>query len=84
MSTAKYFLILNITPDSFSDGTDHLPDADYRDSKWLVKKANELINNGADALDIGAESTRPGAERVDVTEEYNRLENFLKHFCKEQ
>lgn len=82
MSNPLYFLILNITPDSFSDGTDLLSDGDYLDSSWLVKKANELIKSGANVLDIGAESTRPGAELVGASEEYQRLENFLKVFCK--
>ncbi|NQY79557.1 MAG: dihydropteroate synthase [Candidatus Caenarcaniphilales bacterium] len=82
MLTPQYFLILNITPDSFSDGTDHIADGDYQDSKWLFNKAEMLIKSGANVLDIGAESTRPGAETVSIDEEINRLENFLKVFCE--
>ena len=81
MQTAKYFLILNITPDSFSDGTDRIAEGDFRNSKWLLEKAENLIEAGADVLDIGAESTRPGAETVSTEEEIKRLEEFLKVFC---
>jgi len=63
--------ILNVTPDSFSDGGCYLdPDvaADY---------AREMIADGAGIIDVGAESTRPGAERVPVGEEWRRLEPVL-------
>lgn len=82
MPNPQYFLILNITPDSFSDGTDHIADGNYQDSNWLVNKANELIKSGANVLDIGAESTRPGAETISAKEEIERLEKFLKVFCE--
>ncbi len=59
--------IVNVTPDSFSDG-----------GKWFsrdaaVAHAHELLDQGADILDIGGESTRPGAARVDVDEELRRV-----------
>jgi len=58
--------ILNVTPDSFSDGG-------YYDSYDLaVKQALSLLDQGADIIDIGGESTRPGAEEVDVQEEVRR------------
>ncbi len=58
--------ILNITPDSFSDG------GLYFDKKNALQKAQEIAKY-ADIIDIGAESTRPHAEPVDVEEEMNRL-----------
>ena len=58
--------ILNVTPDSFADGGRHnqLDDA--------VARALEMISEGVDIIDIGGESTRPGAERVDEQEELQR------------
>jgi dihydropteroate synthase len=64
--------VVNVTPDSFSDGGLHLdPDA-------AVAHALELIAEGADIIDIGGESTRPGAERIDVAEEIRRVEPVVK------
>jgi dihydropteroate synthase len=58
--------VINVTPDSFSDGGDFLsPDA-------ALREAERLIEAGADILDIGGESTRPGAEPVSVAEELRR------------
>lgn len=59
--------ILNITPDSFSDG------GNYFNREAAVKKAFELLEQGADILDIGGESTRPGAEIVGLDDEYERI-----------
>jgi dihydropteroate synthase len=59
--------ILNITPDSFSDG------GSYIDPGKAVEQALQLQQDGADILDIGAESTRPGYELVDREEETRRL-----------
>ncbi|MDU4959926.1 MAG: dihydropteroate synthase [Sporomusaceae bacterium] len=59
--------ILNVTPDSFSDGGKyHNPDA-------AVRQAQIMAEQGADIIDIGAESTRPGAQPVDEQEELTRL-----------
>ena len=59
--------IVNVTPDSFSDGRQFLePDA-------AVDRALELIAETADVIDIGGESTRPGAEPVAETEELRRV-----------
>lgn len=68
--------ILNITPDSFSDGMPNGTPDDF------LKKAEILIQDGADILDIGAESTRPGAELVSLKEEKDRIIGFLKVFRK--
>jgi dihydropteroate synthase len=64
--------ILNITPDSFSDGGRfvHLDDG--------LKQAERMLNEGADILDLGAESTRPGATPLDVGQELDRLLPMLE------
>ena len=59
--------IVNVTPDSFSDG------GEYYDSQSAVSHALELINEGADIIDFGANSTRPGAVIVSADEELSRL-----------
>lgn len=59
--------ILNITPDSFSDGNQYLQ------TETAIAHAKQLIADGADILDIGAESTRPGAQPVALDEELRRL-----------
>ena len=59
--------IVNVTPDSFSDGGRHL----LRDA--AIAHAHQLISEGADILDIGGESTRPGAQAVSVQEELDRV-----------
>lgn len=64
--------ILNITPDSFFAGSRH------HDEKDLLIRAEKHINEGASILDIGAVSTRPGAENVSEYEEKNRLITSLK------
>lgn len=64
--------ILNLTPDSFSDGGRYLdPDAAFQ-------RAVQLTEEGADILDLGAESTRPGARAISEEEELNRLLPVLK------
>lgn len=64
--------ILNITPDSFSDGGKYVEVGD------AVKHAEEMVHDGADILDIGAQSTRPGHTPVTAEEEWKRLEPVLK------
>lgn len=59
--------ILNLTPDSFSDG------AKYADVDLALKHVEEMIKDGADIIDIGGESTRPGATRVNTKEELIRI-----------
>jgi dihydropteroate synthase len=58
--------ILNVTPDSFSDG------GQFESAELAVKQALRLIDEGADIIDIGGESTRPGAAKVGVKEEIRR------------
>ena len=64
--------VLNVTPDSFSDG------GKYVEPDRAFARAIELEEQGADIIDIGAESTRPGAERVGEAEELRRLVPVLK------
>ena len=64
--------ILNVTPDSFSDGGE-LPTIER-----ALERAEEVIAEGADMLDIGGESTRPGATRVAVDEEMRRVIPVLR------
>jgi len=59
--------IVNVTPDSFSDGGSHF----LRDA--AIAHAQQLIAEGADILDIGGESTRPGAQEISVQEELDRV-----------
>jgi dihydropteroate synthase len=60
--------IVNVTPDSFSDG------GRYLDADAAIAHGVELVRDGADVLDVGGESTRPGAEEVDEAEELRRVE----------
>lgn len=59
--------VLNVTPDSFSDG------GAYLDSSAAVARAIEMLEEGADIIDVGGESSRPGAERVSLAEELRRV-----------
>src|SRR6266567_4380351 len=59
--------VVNVTPDSFSDG------GLFLDADKAIAHGIELANQGADILDIGGESTRPGAEPVDADEELRRV-----------
>ena len=61
------FGILNLTPDSFSDG------GNFVSTEAAIAQAGRLITEGADAIDIGGESTRPGAEPVSLREEMRRV-----------
>ena len=59
--------ILNITPDSFSDG------GKYTETELALKKAEEMLHEGADIIDVGGESTRPGYVPISVEEEIERV-----------
>lgn len=64
--------VLNVTPDSFSDG------GRFVSPQQAVAHAISMVNAGAAIIDIGGESTRPGAEPVDETEEWRRIEPVLR------
>ena len=59
--------ILNVTPDSFSDG------GKFNRLDLAVKHVQRMLENGADIIDIGGESTRPGSDPVSTNEELNRI-----------
>ncbi|MCC7306765.1 MAG: dihydropteroate synthase [Acidobacteria bacterium] len=63
----RVMAILNVTPDSFSDG------GRYSDVGSALKHAEQMIFDGADIIDIGGESTRPGSSRVSAGEEISRI-----------
>ncbi|KKI91627.1 dihydropteroate synthase [Bacillus sp. SA1-12] len=69
--------ILNTTPDSFSDG------GKYVDLDKAISHAKEMIENGADIIDIGGESTRPGYQPVSVEEEIERTAPVIRELAKE-
>jgi dihydropteroate synthase len=64
--------ILNVTPDSFADGGKHFT------FEHAVQRGLEMIEEGVDIIDIGGESTRPGAERVSAEEEQRRVIPVIK------
>lgn len=75
-SSSGWVGILNITPDSFSDGEK------YRETPQALARARQLAAAGAAVLDLGAESTRPGARGVPAEEEWGRLEPVLESLVK--
>jgi len=72
LSMPRVMGIVNLTPDSFSDGGQH-------DSTLAgLRHAEQLLRDGAEMLDIGGESTRPGSPVVPADEEWRRMEDFLR------
>ncbi|OQP00446.1 dihydropteroate synthase [Parageobacillus galactosidasius] len=69
--------IVNVTPDSFSDG------GRFYDIDRAVEHAKRLVADGADIIDIGGESTRPGAEKVSLEEELRRVIPVVKAIAQE-
>ena len=68
--------ILNITPDSFSDG------GKFNSKHKGVKQAIDLFNYGADLIDIGGESTRPGSKPISANQEWTRINKIIKILSK--
>ncbi len=68
--------ILNLTPDSFSDG------GKFNKTKYALKHISNMIKDGAEIIDIGGESTRPGSKTIAVKKEWKRIEKILKVFKK--
>jgi dihydropteroate synthase len=68
--------VLNVTPDSFSDG------GLYLDPGQAVARAEAMVAQGTDLLDIGAESSRPGSDPVEEQEEIRRLLPVVKEVCR--
>ena len=71
-STPKIMGILNLTPDSFYDG------GNYNDITEAIAKVVQMINEGADIIDVGAVSTRPGAAKISTDEEISRILPVVK------
>jgi dihydropteroate synthase len=69
--------VLNVTPDSFSDG------GRYTDLDGAVAHAHEMVAAGADLIDVGGESTRPGASRVEAEEEARRVVPVVQRLAAE-
>jgi len=69
--------ILNVTPDSFADG------GKFLDTKDAIAQARKLMLEGADIIDVGGESTRPGAERVTEDEELKRVIPVITEIVKD-
>ena len=68
--------VLNMTPDSFSDG------GKFNVKKKALKKISEMISSGADIIDIGGESTRPGSKIISPKIEWERVKEVIKKFKK--
>jgi len=69
--------ILNVTPDSFSDG------GQFCDIEKAIEHALNMAQAGADIIDIGGESSRPGSEGINVQEELDRVMPILEPLCRE-
>ena len=70
--------ILNVTPDSFSDG------GNYADTQTAIARAYEMAAQGADIIDIGGQSTRPGHIPISPEEEWNRIAPVLRELCTDK
>ncbi len=68
--------VLNLTPDSFSDG------GKFNTKKRGISHAIKLYNDGADLIDVGGESTRPGSKVVNKEDEWKRINQILKSIVK--
>lgn len=77
LSSPKIMGILNLTPDSFSDG------GKFNDEKKALIHAEKLISEGADFIDIGAQSTRPNAEKISAKHEIERLGKVISIIKRE-
>lgn len=64
--------ILNVTPDSFSDG------GKYQTADHALRRAGEMVEQGADLIDVGGESTRPGYQKISVEEEICRVTSVIR------
>ena len=69
--------ILNVTPDSFSDGGRYLRIED------ALRQAHQMVNEGADLIDVGGESTRPGSYPVTVEVELERIIPLIRRLSQE-
>lgn len=77
MQKPKVMGVLNVTPDSFSDGNQ------FNTLDTALEQAKLMVISGADIIDVGGESTRPGAERVSLDEEQSRVLPVIEALAKE-
>ncbi|EMY81690.1 dihydropteroate synthase [Psychroflexus gondwanensis ACAM 44] len=77
LSTPKVMGVLNLTPDSFYDG------GKFKNDKEALEQVEKNIQDGMDILDIGAYSSRPGADHISEEEELKRLSSVLQQVTKE-
>lgn len=77
MQKPKVMGVLNVTPDSFSDGNQ------FNTLDTALEQAKLMVISGADIIDVGGESTRPGAERVSLEEEQSRVLPVIEALAKE-
>ena len=77
-SIPKIMGVLNITPDSFSDG------GKFNKNHLAKKQLDNLFNSGSDLVDIGGESTRPGSKSISIKVEWRRLINILNKIDKKK
>ena len=75
LSSPKVMGVLNVTPDSFSDG------GKYLDANLAIERAAQMVSEGAAIIDVGGESTRPGAALVTATEELQRVVPVIEAIC---
>ena len=78
LSQPKVMGIVNITPDSFSDG------GQFESNSQALKHAENVLQQGADILDIGGESSRPGSQPLSLEEELSRVLPFVREAVKWQ
>jgi dihydropteroate synthase len=86
LDTADHTLIMgivNVTPDSFSDGGEFVGDSGVVDHDAAVAHGRRLVADGADLVDVGGESTRPGAEPADLDEELRRVVPIVRALAAE-
>ena len=69
--------IVNVTPDSFSDGGKYFTPAE------AVRRAKNLVSEGAAFIDVGGESTRPGSSPLEWKEEWARIEPVMKELASD-
>src|SRR5437868_14900679 len=70
--------VLNVTPDSFSDG------GNWMDPDRAVRRARKMTREGADLIDVGGESTRPGARTIPAAEEIRRVVPVIERLADEK
>jgi len=76
LGTPKVMGVLNVTPDSFYDG------GRYTDEASILAQVEKMLRDGADVIDVGGYSTRPGAREISEEEELNRATNAIRTILK--